>query len=221
MFLFHSLQLLLLQRYTLPRATKLQIKHPHYHNLARRSTGWTFSTLFPRILCAKVHRLDLQYNFPRDSLREGPQAGPSVQFPPGFFARRSTGWTFSTISPRILCAKVHRLDPQYTFPQDSLREGPLAGPSVQFPPGFFARRSTGWTFSTFFPRILCAKVHRLDLQYNFPQDSLREGPQAGPSVHFSPGFFARRSTGWTLSTISPRILCAKVHALDLHASGDR
>ncbi len=30
-----------------------------------------------------------------------------------------------------------------------------------------------------------------------PGISLREGPLPGPSVHFSPGFFARRSTLWT------------------------
>ncbi len=33
-----------------------------------------------------------------------------------------------------------------------------------------------------------------------PGISLREGPPHGPSVHFSPGFFARRSTPWTFRT---------------------
>ena len=124
---------------------------------------------------------------------------PSCPAPTGhLLARRSITWTLSTLSPRNLCAKVHALDPQYTFPQDSLREGPHSGPSVHFSPGFFARRSTLWTLSTLFPRIPCAKVHTLDPQYTFPQDSLREGPHSGPSVHFSPGFLARRSTLWTL-----------------------
>ena len=183
--------------------------------LARRSTLWTFRTLSGPILCAKVHTLDLPYNFRSHSLREGPHSGPSVHFPAPILARRSTLWTFSTLSGPIPCAKVHTLDLRYNFRSHSLREGPHSGPSVHFPAPILARRSTLWTFSTLSGPILCAKVHTLDLRYTFRPHSLRQGPHSGPSVHFPAPFLARRSTLWTFSTLSGPILCVKVHTLDL------
>jgi len=153
------------------------------HLFARRSTPWTFSTLPPPILCAKVQPLDLQYTFRPHSLRQGPHSGPSVHFSAPFFARRSTLWTFSTLFSPIPCAKVHALDLRYTFRPHFLREGPRSGPSVHFSAPFFAPRSTLWTFGTLSALILCAKVHPLDLRYTFHPHSLREGPHPGPSRH--------------------------------------
>jgi hypothetical protein len=145
------------------------------HLFTRRSTTWTFRTLFPGFFNAKVHLLDLPYNG-RDtlpsscpscpaptgiSLREGPHSGPSVHFSRHFFTRRSTSWTIRTTEgiPSRLPARHARLRPGI-----SLREGPHSGPSVHFSRFFFARRSTLWTFRTLFPVFFRAKVHALDLQ---------------------------------------------------------
>jgi hypothetical protein len=49
--------------------------------LARRSTLWTLNTIFPWILCAKVHALDLPYNG-RNTLQGDSTTLRSVPAPP-------------------------------------------------------------------------------------------------------------------------------------------
>ena len=75
MFFFHSIAVLLLQRYHALRATWLQTTRIFFDFFCDRKC--TQSITSP---CVKVQPMDLQASFPADSFHQGPTNGPSGKF---------------------------------------------------------------------------------------------------------------------------------------------
>ena len=154
---------------------------------------------------SKVHPLDPQRLFGPLSAFEGPWPGPSAPVSGLFRLQRSTHWTLSACLETIPPSKVHGLDPQRLFGDNSAFEGPPAGSSATVSGLFRLQRSIPWTLSACLETIPPSKVHPLDPQRLFRGYSGSKGPSLGPSASVWASFRLRRSTHWTLSATCGRI----------------